>query len=897
MFRSTIRYTILPVVLLLGLVAAAARVSAQEVPHGYEEGILDVEVPGFTHKIMTAYFRNDTIPYLPLGDVLGILRSRVERSRNGSLYTGHLSGDEEFSINLVNHTLVARDTIVLDTSMYFQSDIDLYVRDTVLAMALGTNVHSSFAELKTTITVSDRLPVVSYIQRRGVWNDLNVVTDSLTQSTLDYTFQRMLLGSASLGWRAHGLYSLNSVQLSHRESFGGSLQLNMPLLYGQFTVGGFADQSTATGQPSTSTINMSGWSWVFTIPDFPLISEFSLLGQTFTRNVGARITNAKMGYRLDVELDTIHGSARGRDVVELYQGQLLIGATKADTNGSFLFVIPRHRGREVFRTVAVNQYGETIEETHTYGNQIITVKPGVFEYTIGATVDSLSSHASGSGNATAMMGLTDWLQVSATAQAVAPEIGQMSFSNDSSLVVTSLTYALRAALLHDVGLDLNYSQLPDIGAISVASSIIPELPISASVSNIRPRHKDSIVSDLTYGLSTGFSTGHFSVYAGGSYNKRQLTFNPGVGVFAGPIALTASASTIAPYPEAGSGGETQVTTGRRQLIPNRLNLLDVQAGLGVGIAGIPRLNFYAAYDHGIGKLSSFEVNTSFSLTQDIGMSITAVVPRQDVSRTYVRIGLDWETGPVTGRTGFVADKTFQQITTAVGGTAYVGGSGIELSRERNRAGSVIRLYAYNDRNGNGEQEDGEEDLPNPMGLLVRNISGDAASQPSDDRGVFWMVPEHEDIIVEVDRWSLAADEYYPTTRRYGVYMAQGFQRSIHVACRRGYTIEGQCAIERPDLKGNKTRTTQGLSSMRIWLEPTVGVGTYDGEMFDDGTLIIMGVPSGEYRIRMDKAQMDYRRVSMRNEGMTVVISEEKPTLPEVILVPITTTETSPSQER
>jgi hypothetical protein len=884
---------------LLSLVPFAV-VNAQETPQGFEEGIVDVEVPGFTHKIMPAYFQHDTVAFIPLGDVLGILRSRVERSRNGSVYTGHLSEDEEFSINVVDHTLITKtDTISIDPTLYFQNDIDLYVRDTILAVALGTRVEFSMADLKTTIFVSERLPVVNYIRRRGVWASLDVASDSLSKNKLDYSFQRMLIGAAAINWTVRGLYGTDAGQSSHRESFGGALGLTMPLLFGRFTIGAFGDQTTATGQAPSSTIALTGWGWDFTIPDFPLISQVGLFGRGLNDRFGIHFTNARMGFYPTIEIDTVDGTARPGDVVELYEGQNMIAATRADSNGAFAFPVAHGRGRQEFHTIAINQYGETIEDLHVLGNRIITLEPGTVNYTVGMTADSVNIHAHGAASATVSIGLTNWLQMGAQTQMDAPSISKIRFRNDSSLIVSSIAYTMRAAVLSETALDLNYEQLSDRGGVGISTSILPEIPISVSASNIRPLHKDSAFKELILSASTGFSIFPVTVGASASHTKQQLTFTPTLGVSLGFVNVSASASTLMPFSDGTTPGETAATSTstRRTLIPNRLNLIGVQANMGVNIPGLPGLQFGATYDNGTRKLTSFSASTTIRITSSIALGLEALVPNQDLSRTFIRAGFDWSLGPTTGRTGLTGDRQFQQINSSIGGTAYLSSEGLDLTGERNHVGSMIRLTAFHDRNGNGEQDEGEEDLGHPMGLILRNMTGDAASQPSDEDGVFRSVPEFEDIIIEIDRWVLAGDDLYPATRQFGVYMAQGLQRTIHVPYRRGYTVEGQCVIERPDLKGKTTRTSQGLSSMKIWLEPTTGTGTYDGEMFDDGTLLIMGVPAGDYKVRMDPSQLAYRRIALKDESQHIIISEDQTTMPEVILVPLTSTETSPVQER
>lgn len=900
---TTIRHIATALLLMLLLAPTAAVKAQQPVPSEYEESWADVTVPGFTHKEMTVYLRDDSLVYLPLGNVLGILRSRVELLRNGSLYLGHLSNDQDFSINIVDKTLITqrdnnlRDTVALDPTLYFQTDIDLYVRDTLLAAALGTDVSYSLEELKVTIAVSNRLPVVNYIGRKSLWANLRSVNDSVTTNQLDYTFKRSLFGGASLKWESHGLLSRSESQASIRQQFGGSLGLNTPLLYGQFSISGYLENGSVGGQGSSLAYGMSSWNWAFTIPEFPVVSEINLFGRTFTKSVGIRMTNAEMGFKPNTIVDTIVGSARPFDIVELQTEVGIIGATQADSTGEYRFVIPRSPGRATYRTTAINQYEEKIYDQFTYGNQLINTRPGTFEYTVTGVMDSLTPASPATGQAVVRLGVTNWLELGATALANTRSLNTISSGNDSSIIISGLAYSLRAALFHDLGVDLNYEQIQDRGGIGLNLGFIPVLPLSIGVQNIRPRHKDSIFSDLGITVSTGYSGPMFSTYIGTNYAQRNIDGRVGLGLFLGPVAFSSDASMSVPLRDGTESAEIQRQSSRRPLIPNKLNLLEVENTVTFAFKGLPTTQLIALYDHGIGKLASIEAITAFDLAADISVTASLRVPQQDLSKIIGRVGVSWATGPITGRSGLVANQTFQQVTTSVGGTAYIGEAGFELSRDRNRMGSQIRLLAFNDRNGNGTQDDGEEDLRNPMGILIRDIVGDAASQPSDEHGVFRSVPEYEDIILEVDRWSLADEEFYPGTREFGVYMAQGFQRVINVPFQRGYIVEGTAVIERSGEGGAKARTSVGLNSLRIWLESRRGIGVYEGEMFDDGTVLVMGVPVGEYVIRMDQAQLAYRRIMLQDKELSVVIAEDQHQLPEVILVPITSTEASPTQER
>lgn len=852
-----------------------------QAPAGLDEGIVEAEVSGYTKKTLICYFRGLDTAYFPFGDLMGMLRIRPEISPNGEVFTGHMGDHWDFVIDTRAATLTTPNgTVPIDPALFVRVDDELYMTDTLVAMGIGVNTRYDLEALKLRVDVDPRLPVVDYIRSRARWKDVMTPQDSMAQAQLDFTFHRELIGPATLNYTVGGGYTHISASDVHASTSSAQGQVTLPLLFGQFSAGGRLNTVLSGGNDALRPRAVfTGWTYSFVIPEFPPLSEISLFGLGFDHNVGARISNRPLGYRAVSDTKVLEGEANPFSLVEVYRGTTIHAVTQADSNGHYSLVVPIFRGaREYYTTVATDQYATRIVEEHTFGNPYVTMDPGAIWYAANTTFDSVRLNTKANGQLSLDVGIFPWLSLTGAAGAYTDTLNRIKIGDTTTYRISNLYGGARFALGSFIGVDANYEYIADRAGLGIATDIIRDLPISMGISNVRLKNRDSMWVDPVGNFSTGYYADRLNIAFGSTGSRAEITALPAVSYAFDNLGVALNATLK--YPMRRQVGEFVDTL--VQL--NKVNLTAVRGVFSTSFLNFPRLTLDLGYDPLRARMSTIFLESGFSLGEfDITASV--LIPDEQIKRTVGRIGASISTTYFSARANSAANYVSQTVTASMNGAAQVDPGGVRLVRDVGSQSTVI-LTAFNDRNGNGIQDDGEEDLRNPVGqvsVLIPDIRQEG--QLSNEEGVFNAVPVYSDLMLEVDRYGLADLDMFPSRTLYGLYIGPSSLERIKIPFRRGYTLGGQCYVERPNLEGKVSKTTRGLAAVRLWLEATSGVGVYEGEIFDDGSLMLIGVPEGEYRVRFDDAQLRYRRVQLADPAMVVTVSATTTSIPDLILVP------------
>ncbi len=864
-----------------------------QAPAGLDEGIVESEVPGFTKKTLITYFRNGGLDtaYFPFGDVMGMLRVRPETSPNGEVFTGHMGDNWDFVINTRAFTLTTpTGTAPIDPSTFLRVDDELYIRDTLIAMALGVKVAYKQDELKLVFDVDPRLPVIDYIRSRARWKDAMTPQDSLAENQIDFTFSRPVIGPATFNYSVGGNYTHISTNDVHSSGSFGQANVTLPLLFGQFTAGGRVNQLVLGDGERKPKGVFTGWTYTFVIPEFTPLSEIALFGLGFDHNLGARISNRPLGYRAITDYQVLEGTANPFSLVEIYRGTVLHAVSQADSSGNYYLRVPIFRGaREFYTTIATDQYATRAIEEHTFGNPYVTMDPGAIWYAGYATIDSARPNTRINGQFSIDIGLFPWMSLTGAAGASADTLNRIKASDTLTYDITNLYGGARFAIGPYVGADANYEYMADRAGLSVSTDLIRALPISMGIANVRLKNRDSMWVDPIANFSTGYYADRLNIALGATGSRDEIATLPAVSYSFENLGVSLNATIK--YPMRRRVGEFVDTLVKL----NTVNLIAVRGLFSTSFMNFPRLTLDLTYDPLRSRMSVIFLETGVTLG-DIDITASALIPDETIKRTIGRVSASMSTDLFSARAASVANYVSQGFSASLNGAAQVASSGVRLVRDIGSQSTIV-LTAYNDRNGNGLQDEGEEELRNPIGqvsVVIPDIRQEG--QISNEDGVFLAVPIYTDLVLEIDRFGLADLDMFPSRTLYGAYIGPSSVRSFHVPFRRGYTLSGQCYVERPNLEGKVVRTTRGLASVRIWLEATGGVGMYEGELFDDGSLMIIGVPEGEYRVKFDQAQLGYRRIQLADPSMVVVVSEGTTKLPDLILVPTVGDAVSPNPD-
>jgi len=876
MTRST---NILRAVLsLLLLFVTASSLTAQV--EGMDEGVAEVEVPGYTKKTLVVYYKDGEQPYFPFEALMGMLRCKLERDATRNVFTARLAEGKQVQIDVDNNTLISpRGTFTIDPEMLRLTESDLYISDSLAAKCFSGTVAFDIARLYFSVEGTSDLPVVSYVSARTKWGELYVQLDSTSSNGLDYSLDRPLIGKASVSWTLGASGSTSFKQSGLTLGTEGSASIMMPFLFGNLTFGGGAAVGygrTSLRQTTDTRYSMSGWAWSFPIPEFAPLSNILLTGRSLRDRLALSLSNGAYGIGRNVTVDTLTGEAAPGNAVELYQNGRLIGITTADSSGEFHFTVWKTNHYTQLTTVEIDQFAERHTQTFSWGNNAIATRPGSVTYGLRFQLDSVNVNAPFQGDLTLMVGVTRWLELGGRATAMVPSLREFRLKDDTSNALKAVAVNGTLALWNYASISGAYDYFLDRADASL-STTIATVPLTFMASNIRPRTPAVRWTDGRYGVATGFSIGRVGASISSFYEKEFISIDPSLSGLIGDVGVSVSPSmTYYTGPMSAAPGEDTV-----QLPDARFEFNTLRATLSSPFLFGGRIGVDFDYNHIFRRLTSVRMETAFSLG-DWYLTVGCDIPNQDIEQTAVRVGAAFATDFLAFTTSSTTTRSFFRALNTLRGRLSASSSGIEVVNRS--SGPRIQLLAFNDLNGNGLQDEGEEDLRNPMGSMTAG-TGDQQTTSSDSSGLFLPVPTYQDLTIAVDKWSLADLDIFPSQEYYGAYATEYTDKTIRVPFRRGYSVSGLCKIEKPGPNGTTIQTTNGLTSVRIWLKAVDGVGNYEGELFEDGTALIIGVPIGEYRIVYDSSQLEYRRLAPKEPEMPITISETNQDLPLIILVP------------
>lgn len=163
------------------------------------------------------------------------------------------------------------------------------------------------------------------------------------------------------------------------------------------------------------------------------------------------------------------------------------------------------------------------------------------------------------------------------------------------------------------------------------------------------------------------------------------------------------------------------------------------------------------------------------------------------------------------------------------------------SLRRGGVGGVVFL----DANGNGRYDAGDQPLPN----VVLQVG--PHSVRTDDRGVFaaWDLVPFGTEWIAVDSFSLANPLWVPSFGRATIVIAPNGYRRVEIPVLPGAEVVGRVTIVTP-------RGEAALGGVRLELENLATGRRLSVTTFHDGEFYALGVPAGEYVVRIPRDVLD-----------------------------------------
>jgi hypothetical protein len=837
----------------LGALLCVGRAHAQSgAPVPTEEGIVAVQCGTFLSTEVVARFGADTTVYVPFDafcDLFAIKHRSAADSVIAEVPTGSL-----FSISRAARTLRRGDSITtLDERSLLDVDGTFFVELATISHAFGLQFGYDPGNVRIFVSPDRRLPIIANELGERRREALGVYESDMSDPTDDVSVTRRLLGMPVLDWSADWT--------ARRDMFdaSGGFRFGLPALFGTLSGGGGARLDGDSTRRIVGALESA--TWELALPYLPVLRriELSTSSTTGERGYGARLSNASLSSRRTDGLEyAITGYTQPAWIVELYDGEQLLQATQADTNGAYSFAMPLDRSTITVSIHQVGPNGERIVSERLIERPIDLLHGGVVEYDLSAA-STLRPRAPVAGSASVQVGITDWLTLGARERLRPSPPGMPRLDSLDHQPFVNLWLGSSGSL------GVEYDPVPGVARATLDMPLWGDL--RARLDGIE------VAKDLSrFGAGTSLSVGLGSLMASAvarydNHNGASIvTAKPALsGYFSGVSFSAASDLRWAPHREA--VGES-IDTLPNGPIESSLQLVGI-------VSPSFMLGGDLTYDHAARRASRMTAWTSLGLASWLRVGASYRVENLDWKRAgfELTIGIDLSAARLRSRTDRRNEVTSNR--TSLEGSLVLSPAGFHTRNTSMVGQSAVVVRAFNDINGNGVRDGAEQVVGNPRTTL-RGGGGSASSE----EGRHYSVMPDAEYLVEVDPYSFADEGLFPRRTHYAIYALANNVEEIDVPLSVGEDLTGTFMLV--DGKGEEIRMSSSVfNGLRVRVRAVDGSATYDGEAFSDGSLYVIGVAPGEYRIEPDARQLAMRRIRMRGEPRTWRIGGGAPPLESI----------------
>jgi len=791
-----------------------------------DDGLVRVEIPGMVANDMAARFMGDTL-FIPFTAFCDMLRIKNSTSPDLTSLRGTLPSGEPFAISPASGSATAGTrTVKFPLTSIRMVGGEAFVESKTISSILGISSDFDPVALKLVVYADEKIPLVAAMRRQGKYGAL--AADPSTSTLQQATISRQLFGAPVINWQLSSSYS---PQLNG--SYVGGIRLGQQFLFGTLDIYAFA---SATGNdPKGFSAWLDGASWRYQMPSSPILTQIELgtLNVNQQRAQGISLTNAPLTPREGFSQYGFHGQTQPEWTVELYDGNRLVDVTRADSSGRYQFSIPVGYGTIDRVTKEIGPHGEIVIASHRLQLNQEMLPTGVVEYHAEFGLDSLRTRSAASGRGRVAVGVFESLTVGAEALYRSPDMNQ--WRADS--------IAPRAFATAWLGGGTSIGASYDLNSRTVAGEVYSILPSNA------------LFRGGVDSLSLG--TGYFATSATATVPVGPITVG-GTGRYAKGIWGTEKA--IEPQISGYVAGINFIGSTRYTMVDDApvlssefapLNRTVLTSALRLMVAPTNGLLLSAdgRYDHSKKVLSSLDLSAYYRISDYLGINLNYGVSELDWKHggLQAQITLDLGALHLSTITGYQSGKL--NNSSYAQGSVIISRHGVQAYNTPSVGESAIIVEAFNDRNGNGIRDGGEEELPAPATRLMMGGSG----LTSED-GVFHALPANRPCVVEIDRWSSASDNLFPTQSSFAIYTMPSGAFVIEVPYAEGFDATGSCRIE-------GTSSTQLVNGLRVKLVGKGNGSSYDGEIFSDGTVFVAGISAGTYTIVFDADQLEARELA------------------------------------
>jgi hypothetical protein len=784
---------------------------------------------GNVNGIISALTTGDSL-YLPVRGMFSLLHVSAESDSGvARLHGFYIEERRTYAFDYTRHRVIMeRDTIEFLPEQFLKSDLDLYLTPAALQRVFRLKFDVDLKQLLIAVATEDKLPVAAEQEREGQ----QLIAESKMKSFSDYPLlsdrKKPLFGGGVIDYTLSG---------THSEGLDGgaaTVRIGTQLLGGEFngTFGG-SEMNGSRQQDDP----LYKWKYVFDNSNFLTQASLGVIdgsGLTTSQFRGIQLSSEPAVPRTTYQKITLRETVKPDWTVELYAGERLIAAQRADAAGNVEFEVPIVYGTNEYVMRMYGPTGEVEVERKRIEIPFAFLPPHELNYTVNA--GSLSS------------GHYTFLQT------------QASYGiNERMTNRLSVEYVGDTARNRPVFSDLFSFRLGQ--SILTSLDIAPSVRSTAEVQVILPSRIQYDVSATTYSEDP---------YYNSDLKKSKLQANGSIpidlGVFQSSLRASISktensgstleslilGTSLSPGSWSATLQEQITKTHSGDLFISRSSLLT--AGL---IYGLPRklirspsigtllLNASATYNQEARTVESFGCNLSASI----------------FSVARCQIGVQRNTAENTTTASLMLTCDFdcmRTITTLQAGDNAVQSQTVSGALVYNRAeksveafgkpwdgmtGAAFRLFL--DANGNGICDDQETPVE---GCTVRLAEATASQKSRAGIVTLWDLIPYQRYKAEITNVAIENNLWVPKQKTFSFIADPNTLKIIDVPFVAVGMIEGT-------IVRNINKRKEPVPGLNVVVQGLDNTNHFVIPLFQDGSLYYVGIPPGKYRIAVDSTQL------------------------------------------
>jgi cell division protein FtsN len=789
-----------------------------------EEILVYVEIPRMGGFEIPAVIKGNQI-YLSVADLFKFLKVKNSLSAGMDSVSGFfINPNETYLVDYISNRIrVEKRFYIVVKGDLIKTESNLYLKSDYFGRIFGLECIFNFRSLSVTINTKLELPLIREMRLAEMRKNLTQLKGEIkADTTIGRTHPLFRFGMAD--WSVYA-----SEEIKGRTNASVNLSLGAMLLKGE-----------ATASLNYNNINnfkekQQQYLWRYVDNDFKPLRQV-MAGKIYTNAIstiynpviGVQLTNTPTTFRRSFGSYKLSDRTEPNWIVELYVNNVLVDYANADANGFFSFDVPLVYGNSIVKLKFYGPWGEerTKEQNINIPYNFLPAKTMEYNVSAGIVEDTLMSRYS---RANINYGATKNITVGGGVEYLSsvksgPAMPYLTTSVrilNNLMVAGEYTYGVRAkgALVYrlpsNMQFDLNYTWY--------------EKGQTAINFNYREERKASFSLPLRIGKLASYQ--RFTLYQIILPNSKYTT---GEWVFSGSLyGVNTNLSTYAlimgetlPYIYSNLSLSIRLPA-KFTLLPqvqygyNKNGLLSTKLRLEkiIGNSAFMHVQYERNFMNGI-NLAELGIRYDFAFGQ------TGLAVRQYNSRTTL---IQYARGSVISDTK----------------TAYV-----TADNRPNVGRGGITIIPYLDINSNGGRDPGE---PRASGLNIRANGGRVIRNERDTTIRILGLEPYTSCFIELDDNGFENIAWRLPVRTLNVVVDPEILKIVEIPISVTGEATGNVLIEE---KGQ----TKGLGRILLgfYNEYNEAAGRTLSE--DDGYYSYLGLPSGEYIVRPDSAQL--RKLSM-----------------------------------